>query len=215
MKFISVSRSSASNTGWRTGEKLTAHRIVDYTYYKFEVYNIDGWSTDGGGKLKKEEKGCGALTGWHWNERTDKAFASAYFNLPFIIKSGCVERAIVSAGGPKLSCKFQDLEDDFLKAKKRSLPIDAPPLVKRQIVKASASLPSRPPHQSHTYSTSVPTYTPEAWGPGDTVILTTTVESLSKSTYTTEIVLASVREESSTSTSAAPTACQSALGSCV
>lgn len=31
------------------------------------------------------------------------------------------------------------------------------------------------------------TYTPEPWGPGDTVTLTTTVESFSKSTYTTEL----------------------------
>lgn len=27
-----------------------------------------------------------------------------YFNLPVLIKAGCVERAIASAGGPKISC---------------------------------------------------------------------------------------------------------------
>ena len=32
-----------------------------------------------------------------------------HFYLPIIIRSGCVERAIVSAGGPKLSCSVQGL----------------------------------------------------------------------------------------------------------
>ncbi|ERF72910.1 hypothetical protein EPUS_08738 [Endocarpon pusillum Z07020] len=126
------------------------------------------------------------------------------------MKSGCVERAIVSAGGPKLSCDFKgyDIGVAFLEAKKRSLATDAPPPVKRQMVRrqmasASASLPSRSSYPSYTYSTSPPTYTPEPWGPGNTVILTTTVESISTSTYTTEIVVANLGG-SSTSSSATP-----------
>jgi chitinase len=31
-------------------------------------------------------------------------------NLPFFIADGCVERAIVSAGGPKISCQGQGLD---------------------------------------------------------------------------------------------------------
>lgn len=71
----------------------------------FEVYNIKGWSTDGGDKLHHEEKGCGALTGWSWSDKDSGG--QAYFNLPFFIKDGCVERAIASAGGPKISCKHE------------------------------------------------------------------------------------------------------------
>lgn len=73
--------------------------------WTFEVYNIQSWSTDGGDKLHHEEDGCGALTGWSWKV-TDSG-GQAQFNLPFFIKDGCVERAIVSAGGPKISCNGQ------------------------------------------------------------------------------------------------------------
>ncbi|KAJ8069027.1 hypothetical protein OCU04_002702 [Sclerotinia nivalis] len=77
--------------------------------YTFEVYNIEYWATDSGASLHKQEDGCGALTGWKWNPETSTTFAYAYFNLPFFFKDGCVERAIVSAGGPKLSCKGHGL----------------------------------------------------------------------------------------------------------
>jgi chitinase len=124
---------------------LTAARTTLF-FYIFEVYNIEGWSTDGGKKLKDEEKGCGALTGWDWDERTSTQFSRAYFNLPFIMKAGCVERAIVSAGGPKLSCKYQG-SASILNGK-RSMKIDPParalPL-RRQLISETASLPSFSP----------------------------------------------------------------------
>jgi hypothetical protein len=74
-------------------------------YYTFEIYNIDGWISDGGDSLNDEEGGCGAMTGWDFHEETSDNYAYVYFNLPFFMKEGCVERAIVSAGGPKISCK--------------------------------------------------------------------------------------------------------------
>lgn len=115
------------------------HRVVAGGYYTFEVYNIANWSTDGGSKLKKKEKGCGALTGWNWKERRSSSFAYAYFNLAFIMKYGCVERAIVSAGEPKLSCKFEgyDFGVIVIPPKKRLLDIDPPPLRKREITTAT------------------------------------------------------------------------------
>ncbi|KAL9620387.1 MAG: hypothetical protein Q9160_005087 [Pyrenula sp. 1 TL-2023] len=67
--------------------------------WKFKIYDIGGWSTDGGKKLHDEEKGCGVLTGWSFKDN------HASFNLPFFTKNGCVERAIASAGGPKIRCK--------------------------------------------------------------------------------------------------------------
>ncbi|KAJ5020020.1 Killer toxin subunits alpha/beta [Colletotrichum sp. SAR 10_99] len=123
-----------------TAKADCAYWITAFGWYTFEVYNIDGWSTDGGSRLKSEEKGCGALTGWDWRERTSSKYAGAYFNLPFFMKDGCVERAIVSAGGPKLSCEFTgyDIGVAFLPAKKRSTPEkmadDLPELRRRQII---------------------------------------------------------------------------------
>ncbi|KAM0427827.1 hypothetical protein ACHAPT_007284 [Fusarium lateritium] len=69
-----------------------------------EITRIAGWAEDGGDKLEDEEGGCGAMTGWYWYGETKKWGTSVSFNLPFFIKEGCVERAIVSAGGPKLEC---------------------------------------------------------------------------------------------------------------
>lgn len=77
--------------------------------WKFEVYNIRWWSTDHGARLHKEENGCGALTGWSWTDDVNGSGGQAYFNLPFFIKDGGVERAVVSAGGPKLCCKGHSL----------------------------------------------------------------------------------------------------------
>jgi hypothetical protein len=83
------------------------------------------------------------------------------------MKSGCVERAIVSAGGPKISCEFQgyDIGVGVLPAKKRSLATDAPPPVKREMVKrqmakrqmvtATPELPSRASYPTYTYTTTI------------------------------------------------------------
>lgn len=78
--------------------------------YEFLIWNIAGWSTDGGDALHTQEDGCGALTFWTWTDATSTEDASADFDLPFFIKDGCVERAIVSAGGPKISCQGQGTE---------------------------------------------------------------------------------------------------------
>ena len=87
----------------------------DLVAYQFEIFNIIGWSTDGGAALHQQEDGCGALTFWTWNDATSSEAAYVYFNLPFFIKAGCVERASVSAGGPQLSCQGQGTEFPFPK----------------------------------------------------------------------------------------------------
>jgi hypothetical protein len=85
---------SASNTSKSTGKALhwlgTKENLLGEQeqgatsfFYIFEVYNIGGWSTDGGKKLKDEEKGCGALTGWDWDERTSTHPSRAYFKYIF------------------------------------------------------------------------------------------------------------------------------------
>ncbi|KAL6238335.1 hypothetical protein BDW75DRAFT_237434 [Aspergillus navahoensis] len=144
--------------------------IAEFSYL-FEVYNIVGWSTDGGKKLKDLEKGCGALTGWDWDERTSTHLSRAYFNLPF-------------------------LHEDFTFGK-RSMeigPPPPPPRRRRQLISETASLPSRSPvTESYTRSETAPLYTLESWGPGNTEIFTTTIKETSKSTYTTEIVLGTMK----------------------
>ncbi|KAL8781354.1 MAG: hypothetical protein Q9213_006043 [Squamulea squamosa] len=67
--------------------------------YHLLIKHINGWAGENGGKLRHEDKGCGALTSWKWYHD------SAEFYLPFFINKGCVERAIKSAGGPHLSCR--------------------------------------------------------------------------------------------------------------
>ena len=86
-------------------------------YWTFEVYNINGWAGNDGDGLHKQENGCGDLTGWSWGTGDTGNEQHAFFNLPFIMKSGCVERAIASAGGPSgLSCSGESLDK-----KRRSL----------------------------------------------------------------------------------------------
>jgi len=105
--------------------------------WTFEVYNINGWSADHGSSLHNQENGCGALTGWDWHDATSMSYAYTYFNLPFWIKDGCIERAIVSAGGPKISCKGHGLS-----GKKRSDANTKKSLEARAYIKAQAVRPS-------------------------------------------------------------------------
>ncbi|PVH73823.1 hypothetical protein DL98DRAFT_659204 [Cadophora sp. DSE1049] len=81
----------------------------EYEYFgvlfSFRIFSIDTWG--GNGKsLHHKEKGCGLLTAWHYESQSDGTY-EATFNLPTWFKAGCVERAIVSAGGPKIKCRFR------------------------------------------------------------------------------------------------------------
>jgi chitinase len=73
----------------------------DGFFYLSEVYGIQSIKEE---DLHKQENGCGALTGWDWHNANSSNAAYVYFNLDFFIKAGCVERAIVSVGGPKIFC---------------------------------------------------------------------------------------------------------------
>lgn len=153
------------------------HRIADGIAYEFEVYNIAGWASDDGASLHTQEKGCGALTGWKFNAATSSSSGSAYFDLPFFIKSGCVERAIVSAGGPKLSCSFQGYI--------------FPPPKKRQETTETTSLSYTPSYSYSSSYSSIPLYTPMTWpsASGNTVTFTWTYLSYSSTTITTTTVI--------------------------
>lgn len=62
------------------------------------------------------------------------------------MKAGCVERAIVSAGGPKLSCKYQGRASVLDGKRSMDIGPPAPELpLKRQLINETASLPSLPP----------------------------------------------------------------------
>lgn len=108
---ISTTTSSSKTTTTTTEKPPDPTPTADCMYwdtllfYTFQVYNINNWAEEDDGKaLRDEEEGCGAIAHWDWNGETDDTYAYVYFTLPFLIKAGCVERAIVSAGGPKLSC---------------------------------------------------------------------------------------------------------------
>lgn len=67
-----------------------------------------------GGKLKHEEKGCGALAGWQY-ETWSSETSYVMFNLHTLIRGGCVERAIRSVGGPDgLKCEGMGFFEGFL-----------------------------------------------------------------------------------------------------
>ncbi|KAF2494892.1 hypothetical protein BU16DRAFT_618860 [Lophium mytilinum] len=81
-------------------------------YIKFRIWSKD-WVKDGGAALRHQVSGCGALTGWYQSDSTDhkgdgsgnnigqyQADDYVSFNLPTTFKTGCVGRAIKSAGGP-------------------------------------------------------------------------------------------------------------------
>lgn len=99
--------------------------------YTFEVFGISGWATNGGSSLHTQEDGCGALTGWSWTAATSTQDEYVYFNLPFFIKDGCVERAIVSAAGPQISCQGQGLAK-----RTQAAAMGAPPSYTHQQIKA-------------------------------------------------------------------------------
>ena len=125
--------------------------------WNFEVYNIKGWSTDGGKGLQHQEDGCGTLTGWTW--ASPASGGQAYFNLDFFIKDGCVERAIASAGGPKLSCQNQGFGKRAIDIKPRVdvIPAARPPNFSNETV-ANAY---KPPNVDITSISHI--YNPETW----------------------------------------------------
>ncbi|KAI1131231.1 class V chitinase Chi100 [Nemania abortiva] len=143
-------------------------------FWTFEVYNIENWVTDGGSSLHHEESGCGALTGWDFHAEDSEYYAYVFFNLPFFIKDGCVERAIVSAGGPKISCKgasaFDSKRDVRLldsRASRMNLtaPVD-PPYTPEQLTEFNAFYKDmQPTVADHSY-------VPMVWS--STVPITTT-----------------------------------------
>ncbi|KAI0003190.1 hypothetical protein F4779DRAFT_602210 [Xylariaceae sp. FL0662B] len=156
--------------------------------WRFEIFNIAYWATDGGRKLQDEENGCGDLTGWDWHSATSSSYPRAYFNIDFFIKAGCIERAVVSAGGPKISCNGKGVG-----IKKRSLELNSTAKdgealrspserLRRAAVPVTASYlpPSSTPKYTYPASvTSTPAYVPMIWTGAyrEPVVLTSTLTS--------------------------------------
>jgi hypothetical protein len=166
--------------------------------WTFEVYNIEGWATDGGSSLHTQEDGCGALTGWDWNAATNTEYAHVWFNLPFFIKAGCVERAIVSAGGPELSCAGQGLakrlSSGYEGGEEGEEDAEYHALAKRSMTLDSPSPPVETITPNYTYPASATTtspYVPMSWNASEsgTVILTWTLSTISSILITTETVV--------------------------
>ncbi|TKX21471.1 hypothetical protein C1H76_6545 [Elsinoe australis] len=102
----SASEAAAASSATAAAKPKAKCLIWDsISHYTLQVYDIKGWGGDGS-SLLGEEKGCGALTAWTWETGCDGETSQASFTLPFLIKAGCVERAIRSAGGPAgLNCE--------------------------------------------------------------------------------------------------------------
>jgi hypothetical protein len=132
-------------------------------HWYFEINNIQGWAEDGGKSLEKEERGCGAIARWDWK---DGHTSSVAFTLPLFMKEGCVERAIVSAGGPELQCDGHSSWDELslMAAKNTSSPGQStwkrpsfPERFKEVNRQAEGKYP-HPPKGQH------PQYVPMSWG---------------------------------------------------
>jgi chitinase len=85
--------------------------VIVPLWYDVTIYANDEWIADGGTSLLNQERGCGVLTEWSAQEVStwieDEGWEASYaftFHLPLIMADGCIERAIVSAGGPPIQC---------------------------------------------------------------------------------------------------------------
>lgn len=112
----SASSASAADASWSSAAASPSaqcwlERNDGWGDLFFLVGGINGWAGEDGESLKDQEDGCGILSGWEWHTGRMVEFDGrqretewAVFGLSFV-KSGCVERAIKSAGGPDLSCQ--------------------------------------------------------------------------------------------------------------
>ncbi|KAH7041937.1 hypothetical protein B0J12DRAFT_788242 [Macrophomina phaseolina] len=114
----SASAASASSASAAAAAASNTANCYLWSYaslaYSIQVTPIDKWAGADGASLKREETGCGALTSWEfgsWSNGTQWAT----FNMPTLIKAGCVERAIKSAGGPAgLQCEGMGFFDGLI-----------------------------------------------------------------------------------------------------
>lgn len=132
-----ASFASAANVAWSSAAAAPSAAcwiLADDGYgdSAFEIYGINGWAGPGGSSLWKQEHGCGIVSGeeFYTNGLNDfkgrvRDTQYAYFGLSFF-KSGCVERAVHSAGGPapgsgpgQIACVPSGLNLDHLEAVNR------------------------------------------------------------------------------------------------
>ena len=75
--------------------------------WAFTISGAGFANSDYGAALLTQLKGCGAVTGWTFTYGSTAAAGTEWTasgNLPITIKSGCVGRAVKSAGGWAASC---------------------------------------------------------------------------------------------------------------
>jgi hypothetical protein len=134
------------------------YEITDI-FYTFVITNINNWAeNDSGAALKKQESGCGAITDWSWHDAANGKGAHVIFNLPLFLTAGCVERAIVSAGGPKVSCIYTGSESIFPKRRARR----AGTAIKRASIEAPRVMPTYT-YRSEAGIAPSQTYVPQVW----------------------------------------------------
>lgn len=100
----------------------------DYWYalslLHFRISGIKNWGEEDRGRgLHDNENGCGAVTGWSWYTLMESREPVANFDLPLFIKDGCVERAIASAGGPKIPCQYNGVKISNVEDGEQGMPL--------------------------------------------------------------------------------------------
>lgn len=117
---------SASSASWSSAAaKPSANCIIEgddgWGTSSFKVDGINDWAGDNGELLLNQEKGCGMWDNWHWYTGVSRNFEGkprdtqiATFDLDFF-KGGCVEDAIATAGGPRLTCQHSSTKRDWKK----------------------------------------------------------------------------------------------------
>ncbi|KAF7517126.1 hypothetical protein G7054_g13907 [Neopestalotiopsis clavispora] len=84
-------------------------------HYAFLIHDINNWVNDNGTTLAFQLKGCSRFLFSDFKYLDDRDLnplgARARFLLPIIFRGGCVERAIVSAGGPVVNCTYHNNDE--------------------------------------------------------------------------------------------------------
>ncbi|KAF2089083.1 hypothetical protein K490DRAFT_55682 [Saccharata proteae CBS 121410] len=111
-----ASAASAASTSAATATPTTDCYLWDdlSVAYAIEITPMNSWSLPSGASLHQQLKGCGTVTDWQFGNWTNGT-QWASFDIDILIKSGCIERAIHSAGGPQgLKCAGMGFFDDWL-----------------------------------------------------------------------------------------------------
>ena len=136
------SSAAAASTSWSAAAAAPSAEcwiLEDYGFFGesslFQVYGINGWAGDDGYEFFDEESGCGLIEEFDFFDDSQDEFQGRMRDTQWAIfdvtafKGGCIERAIISAGGPEISCSHGGPSDSYYdhyesKVKMRGVELD-------------------------------------------------------------------------------------------